>query len=97
MDIFDIGDRVRTERRRRKLTQEQLGEIAGVSRVRINKIEKGTAADVRFGTLINVLNALGLDLEMTDFNAGRPTFEDLLAENERRDTSLDNDDESPGF
>lgn len=92
MDIFEIGERVRAERRRKKLTQEKLGEISGVSRVRINKIENGTAMDIRFGTVINVLNALNLDLEMTDYNAGRPTLEDLLAENEKEASSLEEKD-----
>lgn len=96
MDIFEIGEKVREERRRRKLTQAALAELAGVSRVRINHIERGTATDVRFGTVLNVLNALNLDLAMTPYNAGRPAFDALLSESEEPESESD-DTPSPNF
>lgn len=36
-----IGDNVRAARTRRKLTQEKLGELTGLDRKTINRIEQG--------------------------------------------------------
>lgn len=36
-----IGDKIRTLRRKRGLSQEQLGELVGFSQSKISKIEKG--------------------------------------------------------
>ena len=36
-----IGDRIRTLRRKRGLSQEQLGELVGFSQSKISKIENG--------------------------------------------------------
>ena len=39
-----IGDNVRATRLQRKLTQEKLGELAGLDRKTINRLEQGTHA-----------------------------------------------------
>jgi transcriptional regulator with XRE-family HTH domain len=82
MDLFDIGDRVRAERKRKSMTQQDLADASGLSRARINHLEGGTALDMKIGNVLNVLNTLGVDLKMTDFNSGRATFDDLREENE---------------
>lgn len=43
------------------LTQEQVAELAGISRPRYRDIEKGAAA-ARATTLINIARALGLEM-----------------------------------
>lgn len=39
-----IGGNIRAERTRQKLTQERLGELAGLDRKTINRIEQGAHA-----------------------------------------------------
>lgn len=57
----EIGDNVRAARERKKLTQEKLGELVGLDRKTINRIEQGT-----HGTLIDhlllVAQTLGVPL-----------------------------------
>lgn len=60
---WTIGERVRVERRRQKLTQERLAERAGLDRKTINRIERGTHA-----TLIDHLTLIAhaLDVPLAD-------------------------------
>ncbi len=78
MTIDDLGLAVRNGRRGLGLTQEQLA--ASVSRITVARQETNRAADIGFRSLLRILNAVGLDLRLTDFNRGRPTIEDLAAE-----------------
>lgn len=58
-----IGDHVRAERMRQKLTQERLAERVGLDRKTINRIEQGT-----HGTLIDHLTLIArvLDVPLAD-------------------------------
>ncbi|MDX3714457.1 helix-turn-helix transcriptional regulator [Streptomyces europaeiscabiei] len=58
-----IGDHVRAERTRQKLTQERLAENVGLDRKTVNRIEQGTHA-----TLIDhlALIARALDVPLAD-------------------------------
>ncbi|MBK5567768.1 helix-turn-helix transcriptional regulator [Ensifer sp. SSB1] len=59
--LQEIGNRLRDARIAAHLTQEQVADLAGISRPRYRDIEKGTAA-ARATTLINIARALGLEL-----------------------------------
>ncbi|MFY0623648.1 MAG: helix-turn-helix domain-containing protein [Pelagimonas sp.] len=83
MDLFDIVDMMRDRRKSLGMTQAQLAAKSGLSRVRISQLESGNIFDMQFGNALGVLNALGLDLRITDYNSGRPTLDDLLAEREK--------------
>ena len=61
-----IGLAIREERLRKSLTQQQLADLAGVSRGFINRIEKGSAAAVYPDKLFAVLNALKLKLALVE-------------------------------
>ena len=52
-----IGDMIKTARKERHLTQEQLGEIIGVKKSQISKLENN-AKNVTIGTLMKVFEAL---------------------------------------
>ena len=52
-----IGDIVKNARKRRNLTQQELGDLIGVQKAQISKIENNTKS-VRIDTFIRVLNAL---------------------------------------
>lgn len=80
MDIFDYGERVREERKARGMTQDELAEKAGLSRGRLNRIENGQIFDMKFATVVAVLEALDLSLRIGTANAGRPTLDDLQEE-----------------
>lgn len=58
-----IGDQVRAARETRKLSQEKLGELVGLDRKTVNRIEQGT-----HGTLIDhlILIAAVLDTPLAD-------------------------------
>jgi transcriptional regulator with XRE-family HTH domain len=83
LDLQTIGEGVRAARKAKRLTQRALGEIAGVSRAQIERLENGRAADMGFGLVLRLIRAVGLDLSLQAFNHGRPTLDDLLAENPR--------------
>ena len=57
-----IGANVRDERVRQGLTQQQLADVAGVSRGFIARLEKGAATAIYPEKLLDVLHALGLSL-----------------------------------
>jgi HTH-type transcriptional regulator / antitoxin HipB len=52
-----IGEIIKQTRIERHLTQEQLGELIGVQKAQISKIENNTK-DVRFSTILRVFEAL---------------------------------------
>jgi len=61
--LREIGAQFRQARLATHLTQEQVAELAGISRPRYRNIENGTAA-ARATTLMNVARALGLEMLM---------------------------------
>jgi len=52
-----IGEAIKQTRKERNLTQEQLGELVGVKKAQISKIEN-SLTDARFDTIIKVFKAL---------------------------------------
>ena len=52
-----IGHAIKEARKERNLTQEQLGELVGVKKAQISKIENN-ATDARFATSLKVFRAL---------------------------------------
>ena len=59
--LLEIGRLLKQTRLAASLTQEQIAEMAGISRPRYRDIETGTAA-ARATTLINIARALGLEM-----------------------------------
>ncbi|MGM7550540.1 helix-turn-helix domain-containing protein [Myroides odoratimimus] len=56
-----IGAKIKILRKQKGLTQAQLGELVGVQKAQISKIEKSTA-NVKIVTVLKVINALGAKL-----------------------------------
>ena len=52
-----IGEAIKSARKERKLTQSQLGELVGVKKAQISKIENNLT-DARFDTILKVFKAL---------------------------------------
>ena len=57
-----IGDAIKKARQERHLTQEQLGELVGVKKAQISKIENSTT-DARFSTILKVFKVLGASVK----------------------------------
>lgn len=68
-DLLILGDNVRIERAKRRLTQEQLAEMCGsMTGQHLGRIEKGEI-DIRATTLFAILRALNCKLEdLIDLN-----------------------------
>jgi HTH-type transcriptional regulator/antitoxin HipB len=59
-----LGDMIKKARKEQHLTQEQLGQLIGVQKAQISKIESN-AKDVRFSTILRVFEALKAKVKMT--------------------------------
>ncbi len=59
--LLEIGQLLRATRKGRRLTQEKVADMAGISRPRYREIESGSSS-ARTTTLINIARALGLEL-----------------------------------
>ena len=55
---FLIGEAIKQIREAKNLTQEQLGELMGVKRAQISKIESGKS--VNFSTIVRAFRAMGV-------------------------------------
>jgi transcriptional regulator with XRE-family HTH domain len=83
MDLIELGERVKAARKSKGWSQTKLAQAAGVSRARLEALENARLAEMGIKHLLRILNALDLDLRLTQFNRGRPTLEDLAAEETR--------------
>ena len=54
-----IGDMIQKARKERNLTQEQLGQLIGVKKAQISRLENKTG-NVTIETVLKVFNALGV-------------------------------------
>ena len=88
MDLIDLGERVRRERRAAGITQQELAQKSGVSRLRIVQFENGQVFDMKFGTVMQILEAVGMTLALDRPRSARPTLDDIRKEQE---------DETPGL
>jgi transcriptional regulator with XRE-family HTH domain len=70
MELSEIGNRIRSERRKKGLTQARLAEEAGLSRATLNGLEKGTIRELGFHKLDAILGILGLALTPTRARKG---------------------------
>ena len=77
--LFEIGNYIRQERKKRKLSQAKLGELLGMSRTTIGQIENGTIQDIGVRKLIRILEILDLELRVR-IASDRPTLDELRDE-----------------
>lgn len=84
-DIDELSSTVRQARKRLKRTQKAVADAAGISRVSLNRFERGLVDDVLFSNLTQLLSAVDLELELRSLGDARPSYE----------TVRDQDDEDP--
>ena len=77
-NLIDIADEIRLRRKQFGMTQWQLAQKSGVSRARIALLESHNISEIGFKNLMRIMNAVGLDLRITNLNQRRPTLEDLI-------------------
>ena len=59
-----LGEMIRTVRKEKHLTQEQLGKLIGVNKSQISKLEKNTK-NVTIETILRVFRALKTNIKFT--------------------------------
>jgi transcriptional regulator with XRE-family HTH domain len=64
MRLYEIGQRIREQRRALGLTQVQLAKLSDLSRTTISQIENGKLGDLGYAKLSHLLSVLGLDLQV---------------------------------
>jgi len=80
IDLQQMGKQVVEARRRRKLAQLEVAQLAGVSLRTVSLLEKGRATDLGYSKLVRILGAVGLELRLEPAARERPTLDDLLRE-----------------
>jgi DNA-binding XRE family transcriptional regulator len=71
-DMETMGDRIRLLRQSKSLTQEQLGERVGVSKVSVSQWETGSTANIRLKTFLTLCEELGTSPQYLIFGPERP-------------------------
>jgi HTH-type transcriptional regulator / antitoxin HipB len=59
-----LGEAIKQARKARQLTQEELGELVGVKKAQISKLEN-SLTDARFETIIKVFKALNAQINFS--------------------------------
>ena len=75
LTLADVGKAIRLARKSQKLSQTELGKMAGFSRMPIYRIEAGQ--DISLRTLLSILSALRLGLQMPPLPQGLPSAQSL--------------------
>jgi DNA-binding XRE family transcriptional regulator len=65
---FLIGETIKQARKQKQLSQTQLGELIGVKKSRISKIENGE--NLSFGAVIRIFKAMGISAKLKLENIG---------------------------
>lgn len=59
---YHIGEAIQRARKEKHLTQEQLGELMGVQRAQVSKIESGK--NLNFSTIARAFKAMGIPAKL---------------------------------
>ncbi len=59
--LIQFGQMIKEVRREKKLTQDQLGELIGVTKSQISKLENGTS-NMTIGTIFKVFEAMNSEV-----------------------------------
>ena len=78
MKLYEIGQQIKTLREAKKMTQEELSKICGISRVTLGKVERGELGNTSVKTLDIILASLGLEIEFKTIRGfGLPNLDEL--------------------
>ena len=68
MNLLELGNRIKTFRKEKHITQEELATMSNISRATLSKLENGNIAQVSIVTLNDILNHLGYELDVKAVN-----------------------------
>lgn len=78
MKLDEIGIEIRSLRKAKRLTQGQLADIAGISRVTLGKLERGQLGSITLKTMDIILDVLGYEIAFKTKNEfGLPSLDEL--------------------
>ena len=78
LKLYEIGENIKTLRKAKKITQEQLASKGGISRVTLGKVERGELGNTSVKTLDIILASLGLEIEFKTIRGfGLPNLDEL--------------------
>lgn len=69
LEMFLIGEAIKRTRLEKKLTQEDLGNLVGVQKAQISRIENGK--NLTFATVIKLFKAMGVSAKLEIGNLGK--------------------------
>jgi transcriptional regulator with XRE-family HTH domain len=84
-----LGDRIRTLRDKRELTQGQLAQNSSVSQGYLSQLENGEVKNPSAAVLLRVAQAMNVDPDDLFEAAGYPTVRTLRATYERYESTID--------
>ncbi|MDH4081458.1 MAG: XRE family transcriptional regulator [Nitrospira sp.] len=88
LPLFSIGEAIAKKRKALGWSQTVLAKKAGVARSTLEALENARLGELGYSKVTNILTALGLELKLQEATARRPTFEDLMNE-DQDDQGLD--------
>jgi len=77
LKLFELGTKIKNLRKDKQLTQLQLAQVAGISRVTLGKLERGEVVSVSIRTLDLILDALGWEIDFKTKNTSNYGLADL--------------------
>jgi transcriptional regulator with XRE-family HTH domain len=88
LTLSSIGEQIAERRKSLRLSQTALAKQAGVGRTTLDALENGRSGELGFSKITKLLTALGLELVLKESISRRPTYDELIRE-EDNDQSLD--------
>ena len=77
--LSDVGQALQQARLQARLSQEEVAERAGLSRVTLSRMEGATKGDMSVSAVLKLCGVLGLELQVVP-RGHRRTLEDVLRE-----------------
>ena len=68
LNLLDLGKTIKTLRKEKGLTQQELAKKSGISRVTLSKLENGYIANISIVTINQVLSLLGYEIDIKHTN-----------------------------
>lgn len=88
LPLFSIGEEIAKKRKALGWSQTVLAKKAGVARSTLEALENARLGELGYSKITNILTALGLELNLQEARARRPTLDELMNE-EDDDQGLD--------
>jgi transcriptional regulator with XRE-family HTH domain len=83
-----LGKQIASKRKAMGLTQPALAKKAKIGLSTLDALENARLGELGYSKINNILSALGLELQLQEASARRPTLDELMEE-ERDDKGVD--------